>query len=162
MIGLSEVLYQYCMCWWDKFQRHNIIRYGVSHQSVQVSYPSWFPSQLVTHPQPPRSGGRAGKKEKPWGCASTAQQQPKHWCVTHTVLATNGKCSTILVAMKEVDSIRGRPIQVISLQCMWYKVDFNSLVLITEMSLFTRKFALELHERNESVKSTLELDVWIE
>jgi len=56
-------------------------------------------------------------------------------------LATDCKHSTILAATKKVDSIPARPVQAISLRNMWCKVDFGSLV--KEMSLFTRKFALE-------------------
>lgn len=44
------------------------------------------------------------KKRKPWPCARSVQQQPKHWCVINTVLATNLKHSSLWNAIKKVKS----------------------------------------------------------
>lgn len=47
----------------------------------------------VTQPlaEPTHWAGRVGKR-KPWRCASTAQQQPKHLCIINTALAINPTC----------------------------------------------------------------------
>lgn len=49
------------------------------------------------------------KKRKPWHCASTVQQQPKHLCVINASLATNPKHRTLQAAVKKVNSIPARP-----------------------------------------------------
>jgi len=49
-----------------------------------------------------------GKREKAL-TLSTVQQEPKHWCVTNNVLATNLKHSIIQAAMKKLTSSPARP-----------------------------------------------------
>lgn len=81
---------------------HDTIWYGISLWVV-ASYPGHGPSQPLAHPCPTglcRIGGM-GLERQPWCYASTAQQQPKHWCVTNTILATNTKHSIVMFTGSE-------------------------------------------------------------
>lgn len=53
--------------------------------------------------------GQSELKRKPWYCASTIQQEPKHQCVISTVLVPNPKHSIIQSATKKVNFITARP-----------------------------------------------------
>lgn len=48
------------------------------------------------------------KKQRPWYCASTGQEQLKHWCVMSIVFVTNLKRSTIWATMKNINFIPAR------------------------------------------------------
>ena len=80
------------------------MEYGTRLRPVWVSSPSCLPSPptLLTE------GAQCGKKRRPWHCASSVQQQPKHQCVTNTVLATNPKRSIIQTAMKKINCLPAR------------------------------------------------------
>lgn len=55
-------------------------------------------------------GGQSGKKRKPWFCASTVQQPPKHGYVINTLLVTNPKHSMIQATKREKkNSVPPRP-----------------------------------------------------
>ena len=73
-----------------------------------VSWPSCVPSQHLDHPRQVHWGKQSGKWRSPWLCASTDQQQPKHWYVINTVLVTNAKYSTTGAAVKNVVSNSAR------------------------------------------------------
>jgi len=45
------------------------------------------------------TGGQSGRRRQPWGCASTAQQQPHHRCVINAVLSRNPTCSPVQAAV---------------------------------------------------------------
>lgn len=50
------------------------------------------------------------QNQKLWHCASTVQQEQKHWCVTNTIVVINLKQSTVWVAMKKIN-FQPRPLQ---------------------------------------------------
>lgn len=54
------------------------------------------------------------RNKRPWICANTTQQQPKHWHVISTVLVTNLKPSTIQGAVRKIIT----PWQPDTVQCM--------------------------------------------
>lgn len=55
------------------------------------------------------SAGVLRKKGKLWHYTSSAQEQPKRWCVINAGLVTNRKHSPIGATMKKVNSIPVRP-----------------------------------------------------
>ena len=63
-------------------------------------------------PTPSLLGERGGMLERqPCCCASTAQQQPKHWCVSNIFLATNTKHSTMRAAIGKLIPSQPDPTQ---------------------------------------------------
>ena len=73
--------------------QQNTILYGISPWPFWVSYPGSSPLQLLEHPEP--VAGRAAREAEKQLCASTAQQQLKHWCVINTIFIKNPKLSII-------------------------------------------------------------------
>lgn len=73
-----------------KTAEHDIIRYGIS---------LWSTVLAVSLPAPCA----------PWCCASTAQQQPKQWCVISSLSVRNPKHSALWAAVEKSNSIPGRP-----------------------------------------------------
>lgn len=58
------------------------------------------PARILPHPT---NGGILERQH--WYCASSAQQEPKHWGVTNTFVATNTEHRTVRAAMGKVNSI---------------------------------------------------------
>lgn len=54
-------------------------------------------------------GWISGLERKLWCCASTAQQQQKHWYADNTVLAINAKHRVVWAAMRRAVFIPARP-----------------------------------------------------
>ena len=92
---------------------------GISLWSVGASCPSCVPSRPPAHPQPAHQEGRMKKERAPWRCASTAQQQPKHGCITNAALVTNPKHRTTQAPLKKVHSI---PDRASTLHCQFSQV----------------------------------------
>lgn len=67
--------------------------FGVHHPGVVLSQPFWV----------------MGLVRKPWRCASTVCQQPKHQCVSSAVLAMSAKLSTVWDAVNKISSTSARP-----------------------------------------------------
>lgn len=79
--------------------------YGISLWSVWVRCPACVCSQDVAHLLP---AGEVGMLERQlWYCASTAQPQEKHCCVTF--LATCAKLSAGRAAVGKIVSFSARP-----------------------------------------------------
>ena len=81
------------------------VQYHMVWNIPLVSCPSHVPSLSLAHPQ--LTCWRR-EQRKPCHCASTVQQEPKHWCITNAVLATYAKQSTTPAAVKKVNSIPAR------------------------------------------------------
>jgi len=54
-------------------------------------------------------GGGGMLEKPPWSCVSTAQQQPKHWCVTNALPATDTKHITMRAAIGKINAISAKP-----------------------------------------------------
>ena len=72
---------------------------GYSCGQCGSAVPAMSPRNLLPTPILLAFMGK-GVERKPWCCASPVQQQPNQWCVTNTVLATTGKHSTVLAAVR--------------------------------------------------------------
>jgi len=66
-------------------------------------------SQLCPHPISLLAEQQSEKQSRPQRCASTDQQQLKHWHVINTVLVTKLKHNIIQASMKEINSMPARP-----------------------------------------------------
>ena len=87
----------------------DVIWYGICLVSLgQLSWLCPFPRSCPA-PACHWWGGAKILERQPWCCASTGQQQPKHWCVINTFLATSTEHSTIRAAMGRINSISARP-----------------------------------------------------
>lgn len=82
---------------------HNDIGYGISLWSA---VPDVSPCNILSYPSLLTGGKQGGRK--PWCCASTVQQKPKHWCITCTVSATNPKHSITEVSVMKTNSSPSR------------------------------------------------------
>lgn len=111
--------------------------FGVHHPGVVLSQPFWV----------------MGLVRKPWRCASTVCQQPKHQCVSSAVLAMSAKLSTVWDAVNKISSTSARPCNG-SVDVTGSKDEGKSLLpYLLNLSLsFLHRFSLPPYGRVEAVK----------
>ena len=85
----------FCRAWRPMVQHIPLVSLG------QLSCPCLL--SISCPPQAYSLWGQRVKNRRPWSCASTFQQQSKHWCVN--ISATKPKHSTLWAAMKKMYSI---------------------------------------------------------
>lgn len=109
-----------------------------------VSSPGCVPSQPLGHLQPSHCGWRVRNREG----LDTAQWYSVHWIVFPTVLVMNPKHSTILAAMKKINSIPTKP----STASLWLMGRKQAEIILDSSSL-------ELQGRKEAVLELLRSSV---
>lgn len=92
---------------------------------------------ILVHPQPPE--GQHEKQKRSWLCASTVQQQLKHWCI-YITLITNPKHNIIQAYMKKIKSI---PAKTRTLRCREKHTESTKgLYLFTHSSIWEARCSL--------------------
>lgn len=82
----------------------DIMWYGISCWSA---VPTMFPPRLLPSPSLLALVGQL--ERHPWCYVSTAHQQPQHWCVSSTGLATNKEHNTTGAVIGNGNCTPGRP-----------------------------------------------------